>query len=377
MDLRHRMLRAHLILLFVTSIFSASVFSDVPPPTFILNSSHSTVSPGEAVRFRCTSLNTTCISANFSLYKNGESIKTETAESLATFDLTVDSSHQGLYSCDYSYHGNNITSPRSSSINITVVNLLQPNISFSAPDGWFDWWLQGSEVIRGHSFSIICSTQTQHPGSSFHLEFNGSRNRNQSAINQSITFFFPEADFVHQGNYSCVYEVNVSSRTFNSPTTELLAVTVKVSPIPFMASGVAAGLLLILVPIIFFFTKRCKKQKGQMAVETDHRVCAKNTYGTARRKNEMDDEDYENAETIFHQREDSDVCDVDYVNMEGNVGNMALGNDFAGNKMDNDKDDYENAAVTVHQRKESDDPDEGYIDLEKMAMDNHFDDEIL
>ncbi|XP_036418085.1 uncharacterized protein LOC118801818 [Colossoma macropomum] len=344
-------------------------------PTFTLTSSHSAVSPGEAVQFRCTNLNPTCISANFSLYKNGESIKTQTAESSVTFNLTVDSSHQGQYSCDYSYHGNNIiTSPRSSLINITVVNLLQPTISFSALDGWFHWWLQGSEVTRGHSFSVSCSTQPQYPGGSFYLEFSGSRTGTQPAVNHSTTFLFPEADFVHQGDYSCVYEVTVSSRIFNSPTTELLDVTVKESPIPFIGSGVAAGLLLILVPIIVFFTKRCKKQKGQMAVKTDHRVCAKNTYGTARGKNEVD---YENAETIFRQREDSDNCDVDYVNMEGNVGKMALDNDFAGNKMDDDKNDYENAAVTVHQREDSDDPDEGYIDVQKMAMDIHFDDENI
>ncbi|KAL6476469.1 hypothetical protein MHYP_G00149680 [Metynnis hypsauchen] len=85
-----------------------------------------------------------------------------------------------------------------------------------------------------------------------------------------------------------------------------------------------------------------------MSVKMDHRVCAKNIYETARGK-----------------------TDMNYVNMDGNVGKMALGNDFAGNKMD----DYENAAVTVHQREVSDDPDEGYIDLEKMAMDNHFKDE--
>ncbi|XP_036445311.1 uncharacterized protein LOC118821009 [Colossoma macropomum] len=549
---------------------------DDQSPSLTLTSSHSAVLPGEAVQFRCALTNPVCISVNFHLYRNGESIKTQSAESSTTFDLTVDSSHRGQYSCDYSYQGSSSsTSSRSSAIDITVVilptprislhptkevtwggkvditcsvktrftggsftliqnsgsfretksgtsvtfsllkvdfvhegsyycqyqtrvssrdfsspqsssvhfsvvvnllqpnisfsdpdgrfhggpqgpevtrghsfsiicstkpqypggsfhlelsgssisstqsavdhsttfffpeadfvhqgnyscvyeltvssrtfnspttellavtvkvNLLQPNISFSAPDGWFHWWLQGSEVTRGHSFSINCSTQPQYPGGSFHLEFSGSRNRALLAVNHSTTFFFDKANFVHQGNYSCVYEVNVSSCTFNSPTTELLDVTVKVSPIPFIGSGVAAGLLLILVPIIFF-TKRCKKQKYQMAVETDHRVCAKNIYGTARGKNEMD---YENAETIFRQREDSDKCDVNYVNMEGNVGKMALGNDFAGNKMDDDKD--ENAAVTVHQRKESDDPDEGYIDLEKMAMDIHFDDEKI
>ncbi|KAL7850094.1 hypothetical protein SRHO_G00194430 [Serrasalmus rhombeus] len=348
------------------------ICSDVlQSPTFTLTSSHSAVLPREAVQFNCASLNTTCISANFSLYKNEESIKTQTAESSTTFSLTVDSSHQGQYSCDYSCH-ENITSPRSRSINVTVVSLLQPNITLSAPDGWFHWWLQRSEVIRGYSFSITCSIEPQYPGGSFHL-FSGTRNRNLSAVNHSTTFFFPKADFVHQGSYSCVYEVTVSSRTFRSPTTELLAVNVKVSPVAFIGSGVAAGLLLILVPIIIVLIKRYQKRKGQMSVKTDHRVCAKNIYGTARGKTDMD---YENAEIIFHQR-DSDKCDVDYVNMDGNMKKMAMGNDFAGKKMDDNIGDYKNAAVTVHQREDSDDPNEGYIDLEKMAMDSQFNETIF
>ncbi|XP_017542517.2 sialoadhesin-like [Pygocentrus nattereri] len=301
------------------------VCSILQSPSLTLTSSHSAVSAGEAVQFRCVSPSPTCISADFRLYRNGQSIKSQTAESSTTFVLTVDSSHQGQYSCDYSFQGSSsITSSRSSSTDLTVVtlptprislspikevtwgekvditcsvetqftggsftliqnsgsiretksgtsvtfslpkvdfvhegsyycqyqtrvsgrdfsspqsssvcfsvvvNLLQPNISFSAPDGRSHWWLQGSEVTRGYSFSIICSTKPQYPGGSFHLEFSGSNiTRTQSAVNHSTTFFYPEADFVHQGNFSCVYEVTVSSRTFSSPTTELLVVSVK------------------------------------------------------------------------------------------------------------------------------------------------------
>ncbi|XP_037400813.1 uncharacterized protein LOC108444005 [Pygocentrus nattereri] len=311
---------AHLILLFVTSVFRASVFSGVlQSPTFTLNSSHSAVLPREAVQFNCTSLNTTCISANFSLYKNEESIKTQTAESSTTFSLTVDSSHQGQYSCDYSCH-ENITSPRSRSINVTVVSLLQPNITLSAPDGWFHWWLQRSEVIRGYSFSITCSIEPQYPGGSIHLEFSGSINRSLSAVNHSTTFFFPKADFVHQGSYSCVYEVTVSSRTFSSPTTELLAVTVKVSPVPFIGSGVAAGLLLILVPIIIVLIKRCQKRKG-----------AKTKCGITNTGNETDDNDYENTEVIVQKkdhRQDSHFSDEEYINIHEEAEKMAMDNDY-------------------------------------------------
>ncbi|KAF5894518.1 deleted in malignant brain tumors 1 protein-like, partial [Clarias magur] len=107
-------------------------------------------------------------------------------------------------------------------------NLQQPNISFIAADGWFSWGSHGPEIMREYNFSIICYTEPQYPGGSFHLELSGSNiTRTQSAVNHSAVFFFPEADFVHQGNYSCSYKVNVSLRSFTSPATEPLFITVK------------------------------------------------------------------------------------------------------------------------------------------------------
>ncbi|KAL7860897.1 hypothetical protein AOLI_G00172460 [Acnodon oligacanthus] len=470
--------------------------NDLQSPSLTLTSSHSAVLPGEAVQFKCALTNPTCISANFCLYSNGRAIKSQTSESSTTFDLTVDSSHQGQYSCDYSYQGkSSITSSRSSSTDITVVilqtprislhptkevawgqkvdincsvetqftggsftliqnsgsfretksgtsvtfslpkvdfvhegsyycqyqtrvssrdfssphsssvqfsvvvNLLQPNISFSGPDGRIYRGPQWPDATRGYSFSIVCSTKPQYPGGSFHLEFSGSSiTRTQSAVNHSTTFFFPEADFVHQGNYSCVYEVTVSSRTFSSPTTELLAVSVKASLALFIGSGVAAGLLLILVPVIIFFTRKCTKQKDQKAVKTDHRLCSENPYRITGGKNEMDHsdddyEDYENAEPIFCQKEDSDDSSEDYVNIEDEMENIGLGNvcagvktscgiTYTGNKFDNDDDDddYENVEVTVHQREDSDVSDEDYVDIDmdtqKTAEDDYEDSQI-
>ncbi|KAF5894510.1 deleted in malignant brain tumors 1 protein-like, partial [Clarias magur] len=217
-------------------------------PTLTRISPNSVVSPGEVLQFRCSTPSTTCISVDFSLYKTGTLIKKQTAETTTTFTLTVDESHQGQYTCDYTYRDSASTSSRSSSITITVVNLQQPNISFSAADG--------PEVTRGYSFSIICSTEPQYPGGSFNLELSGSNiTRTQSAVNHSAVFLFPEADFVHQGNYSCTYEVNVSSRSFTS-TTEPLFITVKPYLTPYIGAGGTAGLLLILVLIICFVKRR-------------------------------------------------------------------------------------------------------------------------
>ncbi|KAI5606368.1 deleted in malignant brain tumors 1 protein-like, partial [Silurus asotus] len=62
------------------------------------------------------------VCSNFSLYKTGTSIKKQTAESTTTFTLTVEASHQGEYTCDYTYRETSSTSSRSSSISITVVH---------------------------------------------------------------------------------------------------------------------------------------------------------------------------------------------------------------------------------------------------------------
>ncbi|XP_060758425.1 deleted in malignant brain tumors 1 protein-like [Neoarius graeffei] len=96
------------------------VCSNLQAPTLTRISPNSVVSPGEVLQFRCTTPSPTCTSVDFSLYKNGTLIKKQTAESTATFSLTVDASHQGQYTCDYSYRESNSTSSRSSSIPITV-----------------------------------------------------------------------------------------------------------------------------------------------------------------------------------------------------------------------------------------------------------------
>ncbi|XP_072521436.1 uncharacterized protein [Salminus brasiliensis] len=208
---------------------------------------------------------------SFHLEFSGESSITKTQSAVnhsTTFSFPeADYVHQGNYSCVYevTVSSRSFRSSNTELLAVTVrVNLLQPNISFSASPV-FHWWLEGPEVTRSYS-SIICSVQPQYPGGSFHLEFSGesSITKTQSAVNHSTTFSFPEADYVHQGNYSCVYEVTVSSRSFRSSNTELLAVTVKVT-----------------MP---------------------------NTHTTAHVEIEMDDEDY------YENSDDSEFSDEDYIN---------------------------------------------------------------
>ncbi|XP_053533052.1 deleted in malignant brain tumors 1 protein [Ictalurus punctatus] len=96
------------------------VCSNMQSPTLTQISPNSVVSPGEVLQFRCSTPSPTCISVDFRLYKTGTSIEKQTAESTTTFNLTVDASHQGQYTCDYSYRESNSTSSKSNSITITV-----------------------------------------------------------------------------------------------------------------------------------------------------------------------------------------------------------------------------------------------------------------
>ncbi|KAL6476461.1 hypothetical protein MHYP_G00149600 [Metynnis hypsauchen] len=297
-----------------------SVVVILPAPSISL-SPRNEVTWGEKVDITC-SVQTQFTGGSFTLIQNSGSFRETKSGTSVTFSLPkVDFVHEGSYYCQYQTRvsSRDFSSPHSSSVNISViVNLLEPKISLTPLDGWFFWWPQGPEVTRGHSFSIICSTIPQYPGGSFHLEFSGSNiTRTQSAVNHSATFFFPEADFVHQGNYSCVYEVTVSSRIFSSSTTELLAVTVKASLAPFVGSGVAAGLLLILVPIIIYFMKGCKKQKYQPAVKTDYGHCMDNVHGINTEAKDDDEHVYMDTETAVSQMEEKD--DGDYNNVDTNT----------------------------------------------------------
>ncbi|XP_076138917.1 uncharacterized protein LOC143122022 isoform X2 [Alosa pseudoharengus] len=221
------------------------------------------VSWGQSVQMRC-STSTQHLGGTFTLQQLSGSF-TETKISTGTSALftipQVDFIHEGAYYCRYQIRGSSreFTSPQSATISLSViVVLVHPNISLSAPDGGLFWGPQGPEVTRGHSLSLICSTEPQHQGGSFHLIFDGSnRTRTQLAINHSASFYIPEADYSHQGSYSCVYEVTVSSRTFKSTQTAPLTVIVRASLAPIIASGVISGLfLLLLIPAILYLVKK-------------------------------------------------------------------------------------------------------------------------
>ncbi|XP_062291113.1 scavenger receptor cysteine-rich type 1 protein M130-like [Scomber scombrus] len=140
----------------------------------------------------------------------------------------------------------------------------QPIISVrSSVDGVSGAQQQGFQLSRGSSFSISCSVQPRYAGGSFQLTFTSSNTTHsytEAAGNHSADFLFPAAEPAHQGSYSCVYSVSVSSHNF-SISSQLLSLTVS------GAAGAAWSrllvVLLVLLPIITGLVLYRKASRGQ------------------------------------------------------------------------------------------------------------------
>ncbi|XP_032446902.1 scavenger receptor cysteine-rich type 1 protein M160-like isoform X1 [Xiphophorus hellerii] len=98
--------------------------------------------------------------------------------------------------------------------------LVEPLIFLSSStDGVSTGRKQGSELLIGSHFSIMCSIRPQYEGGSFQLIFstsNYTQNQTLPAVNHSALFLFSAAGHAHQGTYRCVYHVYVFSYNFSS-----------------------------------------------------------------------------------------------------------------------------------------------------------------
>ncbi|XP_012695105.2 uncharacterized protein LOC105910886 isoform X2 [Clupea harengus] len=328
-------------------------------PSLVLLTTNTALLPGESAEFRCAITSHRPVTANFRLYRNqDQESETKTADQkMMTFSLSsLVSSDQGSYTCDYYYQGAlTVSSPKSNAITITIVRLHLPGINCTAPEGGLSWGPSGLEITKGYSFSITCSTQPQFPGGVFHLSFSGSNSPlTQPATNHSASFYFPAANYSHQGNYSCVYRVDVSSRHFYSMETEKLTVTIREFMVPFIAAGVTCGVVLLLLfgLVCIFWAWRKQTNTRQTTWKYTRGQSKLNTYGnTTLDQNEQgkgEDDDYENVEM-----EDQDDCkdedQDDYENVE-----MEDQDDWE----DEDQDDYENVEMEDQADCEDEDQDD-------------------
>ncbi|KAM9473000.1 uncharacterized protein ACWYII_008097 isoform 4-T5 [Salvelinus alpinus] len=314
---------------------------------------------GEEVQLTCTLPSRIfCNAVEFIFYLNGDSVMNVTVGSSqprATLTkFKMDDSHQGSYSCLYRTHSNGkaISSPYS---NATKVVLLQPNISLSPPNGGMFWEPHGPEVIRGHSFSIICSIHPQYPGGLFYLDFSGSnRTETTPAVNHSASFHFPVAEYKDQGKYSCSYGVNISTRSFRSANSEL-AVTIRASMVLIIASGGSGGLaLLFLLLLVICLVSRRTRRSSKPSTETDQRECIDNRHN--RGEDNEEGEDYVNFENVCYER-----------GLErGKRENK--NEEEKGHSYGKSEDVYDNKEENTHEKMNSEDDEEDYVNV--SAQDN-------
>ncbi|XP_031434622.2 uncharacterized protein LOC116223158 [Clupea harengus] len=300
---------------------------NIKTPTLALLTTNTALLPGESAEFRCAITSHRPVTANFRLYRNEIYMQTKTADqNMMTFSLSsLASSDQGSYTCDYYYQGTlTISSSKSNAITITIVSLHVPRINCTAPEGGLSWGPSGLEITKGYSFSITCSTQPQFPGGVFHLSFSGSNSTmTQPATNHSAFFYFPAADYSHQGNYSCVYHVDLPSRHLYSTETEKLTVTIREFMVPFIAAGVTGGVVLLLLfgLVCIFWARRKQTNRRQTTWKHIRGQSKLNTHGKTRLdQNEQkkgEDEDGEDNARLDPRAEEDDCEDEDQdVNVE-------------------------------------------------------------
>ncbi|XP_026203359.1 uncharacterized protein LOC113153777 [Anabas testudineus] len=225
---------------------------------------------GQDVGITC-SISTQLLGGTFILQKTSGSFRENQTSSTnsATFNVhRVDFDKEGLYQCQYQtmISGLDFRSPLSNSVRLSIsVHLQKPSISLTSPDGGLVLSPEASQVTRGSSFVITCSINSIYPDGHFFLIFSGSSVTSKSAVDHSASFNFPVAEYKHQGNYSCVYEVTLSTRKFNSTETESISVVIKLSLVLLVSAAVKI-LLLLLVPVLSVVFLICRKRRRQLDI---------------------------------------------------------------------------------------------------------------
>ncbi|XP_039905175.1 uncharacterized protein LOC120744708 isoform X2 [Simochromis diagramma] len=240
---------------------------------------------GQNIGITC-SFSTQTLGGTFILMKTSDSFnRTQNSNTnSATFDIPeVDFDDEGLYQCQYQESGpsQQFYSPTSDSVRLSVtVRLQRPSISLTSPNAGLVWGPEGAQITKGYSFVLTCSINSTFSSGHFILSFSGS-NLTEPAVNNSASFSFPVAEYEHQGNYSCVYEVTVSTRTFRSAETAPITVIIKLSLMPLVSSvSVVILLLLLLLLLAVLLILRRKRQHKQPAalIQTQMVVQVGNDY---------------------------------------------------------------------------------------------------
>ncbi|CAK6960186.1 immunoglobulin superfamily member 1-like [Scomber scombrus] len=239
-----------------------SVTVSLPKPSISMNPAGE-VSWGQSISITC-SISTQLLGGTFILKKTSGSFRdTQTSSTdSATFNIPiVNFDNEGSYQCQYEKSPRR-NSPLSDSVRLSVnAPLQQPNISLTSPNGGLVWGPEGAEVTRGYNFILTCSINSNYHEGRFLLIRSGSNITTKPAVNLSASFNFPVAEYEHEGNYSCVYEVTLSRQDFRSPETAPIIVIIKF-PLWLLVSSVAVRSLLLFLLVLPVVCLVCRRRRG-------------------------------------------------------------------------------------------------------------------
>lgn len=112
-----------------------------------------------------------------------------------------------------------------------LVRLEKPSISLTSPHAMVIYSPEKISVNQGSTLSITCSTHSKYPGGVFYLkETKTNATQMKAAFGHSIFYLayfeFSVIDSKQQGDYTCLFSVNVSTLSFNSDPSKSLQVIV-------------------------------------------------------------------------------------------------------------------------------------------------------
>lgn len=227
---------------------------------------------GERVEITCTIV-TEHSGGTFVLKKTQGSFKMEkfSEHEAATFAFpAVDFSQRGSYFCEYHKKLPNqvIYYPQGNPADLSVtVQLEKPSISLTSPHSMVVYSPDKISVNKGSAFSITCSTHSRYPGGVFYLrETNMNTTEMKPAFGHSIFYLayfeFPAVDSKHQGDYTCVFAVNISTLYFSSLPSKSLQVTVVATSSSSAVTGTVVGLVVLLLVLVVGYLVWRRRWRG-------------------------------------------------------------------------------------------------------------------
>lgn len=266
---------------------------------------------GERVEITCTVV-TEQLGGTFLLSNSQGSLKMEkfSENDAATFILPkVDFNHKGSYFCEFrkKVQSQVINFPQSNIIDLSVtVKLEKPSITLTSPHTMLIYSPDKLSVKRGDSFFITCSVHSTYPRGYFYLtKSNNTRSEPKAAFGHSVFYMahfeFPSIEYEHQGLYSCVYGINISSQAFCSELSKTIQVTVVDGSLSSTVSGIVAGVVvLVLVLVVGYVLWRRRRWAADTMVTFSNRSDGSVQQNMEDRRNRpLEDRDH-NAQAARH-----------------------------------------------------------------------------